>query len=158
MEASQAPTRRHALRLPPSQSERLCFSPSVGAGGCVTWLCAFRSLPTQGPLSLPIPRALSVHPVFRGSWYFRKMLSWCWVGNRGRLFLVLLQHVHYRAAVSCWKYLVGTVKNEVTYLGLTEAEAKRGKTQPRESGQGLYFLVGQFHVKFRVTRPERAYL
>ena len=87
-----------------------------------------------------------------------KMLCGCRVGHRGRLFLVFLQHVHYRAVVSCWKYLVGRVKNEMTYLGLTEAEAKRGKTQPRESGQGLYFLVGQFHVKFRVTRPERAYL
>lgn len=59
------------------------------------------------------------------------------------------------AGVSWWTHLVGSVKKEMTYLGLTaqEAEKRERATQLREWGWGPCFLVGQLHTEFHVTRP-----
>lgn len=48
----------------------------------------------------------------------------------------------------------------MTYLGLTaqEAEKREHVTQLRERGWGPYFLVGQLHIEFRVSRPVRVCL
>lgn len=48
----------------------------------------------------------------------------------------------------------------MTYLGLTaqEAEKRERATQLRERGWGPYFLVGQLHIEFHVTRPVRVCL